>query len=358
MRSLRARLLPLALLARLAPLASLGCGPEFAPPSEVTGLRVLAVHQDPGSGSPGATVELDMLLADRRIIGSTDTDPAPELSVTWFAGCHNPPGRQYFACLPAVRELALAAGGGTIPPGELAGRVGTGTHFELPLPDDILSAAPLVAHDPIHYGVSYVFFVVCAGTPGFDPSITEGLPVTCTAADGKAVGPSGLVVGFTTIYSYDGVDNANPTMTSLDFDGEPMPVSTLSMPATPCVSDDECSDEYRHRRKCTTDTHMCAPVIGKCSGESCPELRVTPRIDTTSVERFTDGYEVMWASYYATSGEVSYPSRLVVDRVAGLAGDPSSGWRAPESAGTSRIWVTVNDQRGGAAWAFFDVAVE
>lgn len=346
------------LLTPLASLVTLGCGPNFAPPSEIAGLRVLAVHQDPGSGSPGATMKLDMLLADRRIIGLTESDPAPELSVTWFAGCHNPPGRQYFACLPAVRELALAAGAGSIPPGELAGRVGTGTHFETPLPDDILSAAPLVPHDPIHYGVSYVFFVVCAGTPGFDPSITEGLPVTCTSADDQPVGPSGLVVGFTTIYTYDGVDNANPVMTSLDFDGEPMPVSRLSMPVSACETDDECAGDYRHRRKCTTDTRTCAPVIGTCSGDSCPEYSVTPRIDTISVERFTDGYEVMWASYYATSGTMSHDARLVVDRVAGLTGDPTATWKAPQTAGTSRIWVTANDQRGGADGAFFDVAVE
>jgi len=354
MRPLRYLLAPFPLL------ATFSCGPEFDPPSEIAGLRVLAVHQDPGSGSPGATVKLDMLLADSRIIGFSDPDPdaAPERSILWLAGCHNPPGRQYFACLPAVRELALAYSTGAIPPEELAGRVGTEPHFELPLPDDILSAAPLVPHDPIHYGVSYVFFVVCAGTPGFDPSITEGLPVTCTTAGNQPVGPSGLVVGFTTIYTYDGVDNANPSMTALDFDGEPMLVSTLSMPAASCTSDDECAGNYRHRRICTTDTRTCAPVLGKCSGDGCPEIRVTPRIDTASVERFTDGYEVMWASYYATSGTLSHPARLVVDRVAGLAGDPTSSWRPPETAGTSRIWVTINDQRGGAAWAFFDVAVE
>jgi hypothetical protein len=137
-----------------------------------------------------------------------------------------------------------------------------------------------------------------------------------------------------------------------------MPASTLSMPRAPCASDDECTGDYRHRRVCTPDTHTCAPVVGTCSSESCPVIRVTPRIDTASVERFTDGYEVMWASYYATSGEMSSPSRLLVDRSAGLAGDPSVTWHMPEQPGTSRIWVTLNDQRGGSDWAFFDVSVQ
>lgn len=343
-------------LAPLALVATLGCGTDFPPASEVGGLRVLAVHQYPASGEPGATVTLDMLLADPRIIGLAGDAPAPELSITWFGGCHNPPGRAYFACLPAMRELARRASDGTLSPEEAAGHVGTGPTFDVTLPDDILSAAPLVAHDPVHYGVSFAFFVVCAGTPGFDPSITEGLPVTCTTSDGKRVGPSGLVVGFTTIYTYD-VVNADPVMTSVDFDGEEMLASTRTIQRF-CSSEDECTGEYRHRRTCTEDTHTCAPVIGACSGDSCPEIRVTPHIDTASVERYSDGYEVMWASYYATSGSMSTESRLVVDREAGLTGDPSAKWKMPDSPRTSRIWVTINDQRGGADWAFFDVAVE
>jgi len=344
-------------LGPLALLATLGCGTDFPPASEVGGLRVLAVHQEPASGSPGAKVTLDMLLADPRIVGLVDGDPAPELSISWFGGCHNPPGRAYFACLPAMRQLALAVSNGSLSPEESAGVFGTGPTFELTLPDDILSAAPLVAHDPVHFGVSFVFFVVCAGTPGFDPSITEGIPVTCTTSEGKPVGPSGLVVGFSTIYSYDDVINVDPVMTSLDFDGEPMLASTRTIQRS-CTTDEDCTGDYRHRRVCTKDTHTCAPVIGACSGDSCPVIRVTPRLDTASVERYSDGYEVMWASFYATSGAMNTESRLVVDREAGLTGDPSATWKMPDSPRTSRIWVTLNDQRGGADWAFFDVAVE
>lgn len=353
-----ARLLP-----KLLPLAfALGCGNDFTAPSAIGGLRVLAVQQGNGTIMPGSKVKLSMLLADSRIIGRAEGEPSPELNVAWLSGCNNPPGRQYFACLPALRELAAAFGDGSAPPAGLPGQLGMGLEFEVSIPDDILTTAPLVPHDPIHYGVSYVFFVACAGDIGFEPSITEGIPVTCTA-DGKAVGPSGMVVGFTTLYTYDGAANQNPILTALDFDGEQMPATLADRPAVSCVSDEDCAPDagqrYKHPRICTLDTRTCAPVLHACSsGDDCPEARVTPRIDTASVERHTDGYEVMWASYYATSGAMKEDARLVVDRTAGLTGDPTTLWKIPDKRGTTRIWVTVNDQRGGAAWGFFDVAIQ
>ncbi|HEX5099656.1 MAG TPA: hypothetical protein VFV94_09165 [Polyangiaceae bacterium] len=353
-----ARLLP-----KLLPLVfALGCGNDFTAPSAIGGLRVLAVQQGNGTIMPGSKVKLSMLLADNRIIGRAEGEPAPELNVVWLAGCNNPPGRQYFACLPVLRELAAGLGDGSAPAGT-AGKLGTGTEFEVSIPDDILTTAPLVPHDPIHYGVSYVFFVACAGIPGFDPSITEGIPVTCTAPDGKAVGTSGMVVGFTTLYTYDGAANLNPILTALDFDGEEMPATLVDRPATSCTVDEDCAPKagqsHKHPRICTLDTRTCAPVLNACSsGDDCPEVRVTPRIDTASVERYTDGYEVIWASYYATSGAMKEDARLVVDRTAGLTGDPTTLWKIPDKRGTSRFWVTVNDQRGGATWGFFDVALE
>jgi hypothetical protein len=339
----------------------LGCGNDFTPPSAIQGLRVLAVRQGDGAVTPGSTVELSMLVADHRVIGHT-ADELPPLDVAWLGGCTNPPGRQYFACLPAIREVVRALADGSAPPPGYKAQRGPDTTFDATIPEDIVTAAPLVPHDPIHYGVSYVFFAACIGTLKFDLSITNGIPVGCTL-DEKPVGTAGLVVGFTTLYAYDGEVNANPTLTALDFDGEEMPATLFDRPATSCTTADDCAPpegtSYRHPRRCTPDTHTCAPVLGACAGgDDCPEIRVTPRIDTQSVERYTDGYEVMWASYYATSGAMKEDARLVVDRSAGLTGDPTTLWRIPGTKSTSRIWVSVNDQRGGATWGFFDVVVE
>jgi hypothetical protein len=193
--------------------------------------------------------------------------------------------------------------------------------------------------------------------------VTEGLlPVSCTTPppESKKVGASGLVAGFTTIYTYDGAQNNPPLLTSLDFDGEPMPASSATQTLPACTSNDECMADgpYRHQRVCTTDTQTCAPVIGACTGSTCPPLKVMPHIDTASVEQFAGGHEIMWASFYASSGSLSSPTRLLVDRTAGITSDFSEEWLMPGSARTSRIWVTINDQRGGADWAFFDVSVQ
>ena len=61
---------------------------------------------------------------------------------------------------------------------------------------------------------------------------------------------------------------------------------------------------------------------------------------------------------YATQGEIVKESQLVSDRSAGRVDDFRSSWRAPASPGTVRLWVTLNDERGGAAWTSFDVIVE
>jgi hypothetical protein len=127
-----------------------GCEPGFAPPSEVTTLRVLAVQPEPASGSPGVPVELSMLVAD----GKTEPDePARPLQIAWLLGCHNPPTRLYFGCLPILRVLANGVDDpSSVPPGTVA----FGTDVTFPIPDDILSAAPRVSTDPVHFGVSYV----------------------------------------------------------------------------------------------------------------------------------------------------------------------------------------------------------
>lgn len=356
--------------ALLSVLSLAGCGEAFPPPSEVSGLRVLAVRPTPASGAPGATVHLSMLLADTREVDPNYAGMEKPLEVLWFAGCHNPPGRQYFACLPGLKALAQSLSEPSGPPPGVAGLVGAGLDFDVTLPDDILSAAPLVEHDPIHYGVSYVFFVACYGTVAYDPSVKEGLPIACTTPEGKKVGASGLVAGFTTIYTYEGPQNSPPILTSLDFDGEPMPATFATQAAPTCVRDEDCERDgpYRHRRACVgvitssdgepATPGTCAPVIGACSGDTCPAFKVVPHIDTASVEQFTGGNEIMWASFYASSGAVSSPTRLLVDREAGITSDFSEEWHTPGSAHTSRVWVTVNDQRGGADWAFFDVSVE
>jgi hypothetical protein len=362
---------PSSLLVVLAGCFAFGCEEGFAPPSEIHGLRVLAVRPTPASGAPGVTVGLDMLLADSRSWPRDDDGvPAPPaVDVMWLAGCHNPPSRQYFACAPVLAELARhpveAAG---------AGLTGRGSHYDLVIPEDILTGAPKLPQDPIHFGVSYVFFAACAGTLEAATGPTEnGFPFECRDAQERAVGPTGFVVGFSTIYSYEGADaqNENPVLTSLRFGADSAPAfgpdaflgEGAGVAAKPCITADDCEDEtleFERPRTCS-DHGVCAPVVQGCAGDQCPAFRVLPEVALTG-ETFTGGNEIVWASYYSTLGSFGSETRLVVDRVNGPARDISSGWKPPPSSAggprTSRLWVTVNDQRGGATWAFFDVVVE
>jgi hypothetical protein len=400
----------------LVPLAfsAFACQDDFVPQSAIHGLRVLAVRPEPASGSPGATVHLELLFADNRA-----PDAAPGVSIAWLGGCHNPPSRQYYACLPALRRLAADPSLGGDPAALAEVRISSGpgaTSFDEKLPSDILSAAPKLPSDPLHYGVSYVFFAACIGTLSVDGA--SEFPLTCKNGD-QSVGPSGFVIGFTTIYSYEGAENQNrnPVLASIHFDGAPvfasspdalgeLPVVTdvgaggadddgaagaqnaaNAEPGAPsdvtpssctadggvtndtgtwlkcCRGDDDCAGvAFSHAAACS-DNHVCAPLIGACGGSGCPKFRVTPLLEPASLESATGGNEIVWASYYATLGAFDNPARLVVDRSNGLVENYAELWQPPppDSSGarrTARLWTTLNDERGGATWGFFDVVVQ
>lgn len=356
-------------LAALA-LAPCGCTPDFTPPSEIHGVRVLAVRQDPASGSPGVTVNLDMLVTPRNV------------SIGWLGGCNNPPSRQYYACTPQLRatsQLSVQqrsegdlngtddANGGAGAEGGAANTPALPS-FAVTLPEDVLSAAPDLASDPVHYGVSYVFFAACNGTLGL--SGNDGFPFDCVDASGAAAGPSDFVIGFTTIYSYDGADNqnTNPVLSGLDFDGAPAHAASpfdanAALVPLPCHEDADCTNApFSHSAVCSTNG-LCAPLVSACEGKKCPAYSVLPHVDAASFETFTGEHEVMWASFYTNLGTFDSDTRLVNDRVNGATRDVASSWSAPAPDGsgarrTSTVWVTLNDQRGGATWASFDVVVQ
>jgi hypothetical protein len=335
----------------------LACQPPFPPPSEVENVRVLASRSVPASGSPGATLALDLLIAD----GAEDpanVTPRP-LEIAWLGGCHNPPTRQFFACYPYLRALARNAPARfreldpeTLPPGTL----GFGESFELPVPDDILSAAPRVPSDPVHFGVSYAFFAVCAGELRTNPELDDRVPLVCVdPAEGTPLGQDDFVTGFTTVFSYEGALNENPALDRVSFDGETTRDSE-------CAEDSECQDLGSEGRP-----FVCGPLsrcvrhVPPCAAgaERCPPLRVVPEIARSSAETLPTGEgEIVWAKFYATDGRFARDAQLVNDRKSGWVEGVSSDWRAPRSeAGLIRFWVTLHDQRGGTDYQSFDVFV-
>lgn len=337
-----------------------GCVDAFEPQSELSSLRVMAVRPSPASGSPGAEVTLDMLLRDGPLPPEPNTMER-EVEIAWFGGCHNPPSRQYYACLPYLREAAKLLSPSVvdtptagIPPGYF----GIGPRFPFTLPNDILSGAPRISTDPVHYGVSYIFFAVCAGELRPRPDLQDQVPLDCVdRGSKKPLGSRDFVLGFTTLYSYEGVQNETPVLLGAEFGRAALGANDVPVA---CQGDEDCAELATAKEwpfACSS-ARVCSPAAERCVKGNCPNYRLWPQVDPSSDEIVPGGkHEIMWASFYATGGEVGSETQLVNDRNAGLLGGYATDWQPPESSGTVRFFITLNDQRGGAAWTTFDVVV-
>ena len=211
------------------------CGPGFDAPSVVDGLESPGGAAGPASGAPGEVVTLEMLHADG---APRESDRARKaIQIAWLGGCHNPASRLYFDCFPTISGIAAELSRVVVdtPPDSLPpGVFGVGTTFTLPIPDDILSSAPRFAGDPVHFGVSYVFFAACAGELRPRPGRTDRVPLACVDPSGGAeLGPNDFVQGFATVPTYEGARNDNPLLTSVRF-------GALDVVSDQCATDADC----------------------------------------------------------------------------------------------------------------------
>jgi hypothetical protein len=334
------------------------CSEDFESPARLDSVRVLAVRSEPASGVPGSDAALEMLLVDE--------DPPPELAppreleILWLGGCHNPPGRQFYECYPLLRALAAELEDGAVqtPPDRLPpGVFGTGRTFSFTVPEGIVADAPRVRTDPVHFGVSFVFFAVCSGKLRPRPELRNRIPIDCVDREsGGPVPSSEFVSGFSTLYSFEGLVNENPSLNGLRIDGAPY------TPAMPCEADSDCAaleDSERALRYACSSGRVCVPRFTACPQQGeCPAHRIEPDIDRASSERVGDENEILWANYYSTAGRFDADAQLVSDRKTGYTDDPSGRWHPPRKAvDTVRFFITVNDQRGGATWTSLDVTV-
>lgn len=335
-----------------------GCGEGFQPASEVDTLRVLAVRPEPASGSPGETSTLDMLVADGVNTPGAAEGPRP-LEIAWLGGCHNPPTRQYFACFPLLSAIAsqlaprvLDTQTENAPPGYF----GTGPRFDVLVPSDILSAAVRVSGDPIHFGVSYSFFAVCAGELRPRPDITDRVPLECVdPATGAALGRRDFVSGFTTLYTYEDAKNDNPILSGIRFAG-------LELRDVACETDADCQglEDFATAglaAACGTE-RRCVPLVSPCAGEDCPKFLVDPLIDQASAEPMPNeaANEIVWTNFFSSAGRFDTGTQLVNDAATGFIEEHGSYFHPPEEAvGEVWLWVTVHDQRGGTTAKAFQI---
>ena len=153
----------------------LGCGPDFDPPSELHSLRVLAVQKDVPYAQPGDTVNLQMLWQDASPLAGPDR----KITIAWSPPCINPPGDLYYACFSDPDTFGDMVKQDPASP----------EHTSFVVPSNIISERPPPADGSNNppYGLSYVFFAICAGELTLLPSSSDAaFPIGCKDADRQA----------------------------------------------------------------------------------------------------------------------------------------------------------------------------
>ena len=362
-------------LGLLAALATLGCGAEFDSPAELKSLRVLGVQKSAPYAQPGETVHLSLSFYDgsSKAVDPEDVPDGEEsprkVQVAWLSGCFNPPGDLYAGCFAT-------------PPENFTFEFGTA--LDLPIPEDVM--IPRQPPSP-RYGLTYVFFAVCAGELGIDTSGAPGLPLRCKDPQGRDLGSSDFVAGYAAIYIF-GSDpsgnpytNQNPAITGFALQGiELVPPSTPDehLPGDVCLNDAclaDCSDprlgcvtpSLGDDIDCSVDGAPCVPVCPddgdseKCDGHAIRPLidqSQPAEIDAISRDVYGQAYqEQMWVNYYASRGKLKSDTRLLNDATQGWNSDYGTEFFAPSKPGPVRIWAVAHDNRGGSAWVAATVQV-
>jgi len=414
----------------LAALSSLvACSPEFTPSSELRSLRVMGVKKDdpylrPSAPEPSEdtedyqpdnVLELTMAWEDAREPG----ERSGPIERRWFAGCNNPVGDGYFACLlnvwlgfraqkalgageladgesfrlaeigaeeklrfleeavPGVPAEALAA---VLP--ELDGiAVGAGDRFSLTVPSDLISGhAPPTDPDAAPYGIGYVFFTLCDGRLDLSEEwsgdvdvlevltdATRGFPLACYDRDtGEVRDPDHYVAGYSTYYGFEQYANQNPVIRGLLVDGREVPREHL------CIGE-SCA---RSGSDTTIEPDVCdapdAIRLARCTEndeDDCPNIDVMAMLeesDNAEIDRAATDlepgggslYEQMWIRYYADAGRFESQVRRLQDAGSGWFADHESRFRLPKQRGPLLLWAVAYDNRGGIDWVRGRVCVD
>jgi hypothetical protein len=344
----------LGLAVTLVAWASSSCAPAgFLDQSQVESVRILASAADEPYAKPGDTVTLSVLAYDGRAV-----QPEP-MVLYWIPFvCENPAADAYYACFEQLAGGPGAADGGAPGGGQAAaGGLGlgpgidltpflpTGPTYRFQMPADAVTSHPLVPGTPVPYGLAIVFNAACAGhleIVPFDTGNPQQPPLGCFDSHHNQLGPNDWVFGFTRVFAYDHVTNANPVISSVDETGKTVPVGAF------------------------TNVSNGTLVIPHCT-QNCPKVTIGPVVPSSSQEVQTQlgpassTKEEIWADFYSTLGTFSDDARLLYDPSIGSLGGPSvtdDTFDPPGTPGQGFIWVVVHDNRGGASWVTVPVQVE
>ena len=333
-------------------LSLLGCGPDFDPPSELHSLRVLAVQKDLPYAQPGAKVNLQMLWQDASPLASERT-----VQIAWSPACYNPPGDLYYACFSDPNTFGSMVNVDPTNPER--------TSVDIPAniirPSDGSNNAP--------YGITYVFFALCAGELTLLPSAAENaFPIGCKDANGTLLGSDDFVAGYTSIYSFKGYSNHNPVIAGFRFRGAPLPKEAaclgddcLSLDGSAPAVDFDCDDPEQSAR--------CVPACADDGDPTCPAYALAPTIDkdeadnqdiddVSAAQLGRKVGEQMWINYYTDAGGFKSPVRLLNDATSGWNDNYGTDFYAPKKPGLVRVWAVAHDNRGGMSWSGITLKVQ
>jgi len=339
--------------AALLSLFSVGCGPDFDPPSELRSLRVLAVQKDVPYAQPGQTVNLKMLWQDASQLAGRD------VQVAWSPPCINPAGDLYYACFSDPNAFGTMVRPDPVNP----------ERTSVAIPDDIVRPRADDSNNA-PYGITYVFFALCAGNFTLLPASDDeaAFPIGCQDASGKLLGSDDFVAGYTSIYSFESISNHNPVIGGFEFRGKPLPESAvciddgcLPFDGSAPALDFDCDDPEQSAR--------CVSTCADDGDSSCDGFAFRPAIDKTDpFNQDQDDVsaqllgrtvgEQMWINYYTDAGGFKSPVRLLNDATSGWNDDYGTEFYAPKTPGLSRIWAVAHDNRGGTSWAGITLKVQ
>ncbi len=372
-------------------LTTLGCGATFDPQTEIKTLRVLGVQKDKPYAQPGDYVTLTMLWDDGSKSGQATATQSPrKVQIAWLGGCLNPPGDDYQGCFAQYAAFFAGSGGSGPPPGMApAGMrppsmappgqftLGAGATFQVHIPTDAEHGSPVMHanQDPRlpMYGLSYVFFAVCAGTV---VKGDEHFPLYCHDENGNNLGPDDFVIGYSSIYFFapskttgEPYVNGNPITTGFRFGPDDVSAASCSSGfdstdfAGSCLGTCDANGECINRPPDTVDcTQYPSLCIKACpddgDSQKCPanNLRldftgVTFEKDDISNDSYGTNYgEQMWLDYYSTRGGFHSSTRLLNDATSGYNSQNGTQFYAPAATGPVELWIVLHDNRGGTSW--------
>jgi len=347
------RLLALALGA-LVLLSQPSCGDEFAPPSLIDSLRVIAVAADKPYAAPGDDVTFSLTYHDGFPGGPR------EVEVTWIGGCVNPPGGSYVGCYDQLGEAIAGLSEGDPPPASvpiarqraepsLSGTPGALT-FTVPIPDDVLATAP-PAVSGSKFASVFVLFTVCAGTvrpvPPEEGQGFVSLPFACFDDAGNRLGAEHFVPGFSQIYVFaDGRQNENPVIQGLSLNGAELTTAAQDTVVVRCT-------EVAEEEGCGQEETSCVTYELRGLVEDTAELDPESTDEEGNPLR-----EVVWIDYYTDAGSFEDDRALASDAARGFLSEQKTVWTPPAEPGPVRLWAVAHDNRGGMAVTSAMVMVE